>query len=69
MSCSSGRGDTKIWMAKANIKPRIRMTTLYLYAAINNYLVVEQQIKVKLWSDILRNMVTADRIFGQLQIL
>ncbi|HHY03847.1 MAG TPA: NAD(+) synthase [Thermoanaerobacterales bacterium] len=33
-------GDTKNMMAKANIKPRIRMTTLYYYAAINNYLVV-----------------------------
>lgn len=27
-------------MAIANIKPRLRMTTLYYYAAINNYLVV-----------------------------
>ncbi|MFW5988086.1 MAG: NAD(+) synthase [bacterium] len=27
-------------MALANIKPRLRMTTLYYYAAINNYLVI-----------------------------
>jgi len=27
-------------LARANIKPRLRMTTLYYYAAVNNYLVV-----------------------------
>jgi len=35
-------------MAKANIKPRLRMTTLYYYAAINNYLVVGSENKSEL---------------------
>jgi NAD+ synthase len=32
--------DTEDRMAKANLKPRLRMATLYYYAAINNLLVV-----------------------------
>jgi len=35
-------------MAKANIKPRLRMTILYYYAAINNYLVVGSENKSEL---------------------
>jgi NAD+ synthase len=35
-------------MAKANIKPRLRMTVLYYYAAINNYLVVGSENKTEL---------------------
>jgi NAD+ synthase len=35
-------------MAKANIKPRLRMTTLYYYAGINNYLVVGSENKSEL---------------------
>jgi NAD+ synthase len=35
-------------MAKANIKPRLRMTTLYYYAGINNYLVVGAENKSEL---------------------
>ncbi len=32
--------DNTLKMALANVKPRLRMTTLYYYAALNNYLVV-----------------------------
>ena len=32
--------DKNLKMALANAKPRLRMTTLYYYAALNNYLVV-----------------------------
>lgn len=32
--------DSTLKMALANVKPRLRMTTLYYYAALNNYLVV-----------------------------
>jgi len=35
-------------MAKANIKPRLRMTILYYYAGINNYLVVGSENKSEL---------------------
>ena len=35
-------------MAKANIKPRLRMTVLYYYAGINNYLVVGSENKSEL---------------------
>jgi len=35
-------------MAKANIKPRLRMTTLYYYAGIKNYLVVGSENKSEL---------------------
>jgi NAD+ synthase len=35
-----GRTNEKVNIAEANIKPRLRMTTLYYYAALNNYLVV-----------------------------
>jgi len=35
-------------MAKANIKPRLRMITLYYYAAINNYLVIGSENKSEL---------------------
>lgn len=36
------------YMAKANIKPRLRMIALYYYAAINNYLVVGSENKSEL---------------------
>lgn len=32
--------NSTLKMALANVKPRLRMTTLYYYAALNNYLVV-----------------------------
>lgn len=32
--------DSTLKMALANVKPRLRMTTLYYYAALNNYLVI-----------------------------
>ena len=41
-----GDGDDKI--AEANIKPRLRMTTLYYYANLNNYLVVGTDNKSEL---------------------
>ncbi len=37
-------------MAKANIKPRLRMTTLYYYAAQNNYLVIGTGNKSELFT-------------------
>jgi len=37
-------------MAKANIKPRLRMTTLYFYAAQNNYLVIGTGNKSELFT-------------------
>lgn len=41
--------ETDNKMAKANIKPRLRMTTLYYHAAINNYLVVGSENKSELF--------------------
>jgi NAD+ synthase len=42
--------DSTLKMALANVKPRLRMTTLYYYAALNNYLVVgtDNRIEMKL---------------------
>ena len=37
---SSNELDNALKMALANVKPRLRMTTLYYYATLNNYLVI-----------------------------
>jgi len=37
--------ETEDKLVKANIKPRLRMTTLYYYAGLNNYLVVGAENK------------------------
>lgn len=41
-------GDSKNRLAKANIKPRLRMTALYYQAALHNYLVVGSENKSEL---------------------
>lgn len=40
--------ETEDKLVKANIKPRLRMTTLYYYAGLNNYLVVGAENKSEL---------------------
>lgn len=41
-------GESENRMAKANVKPRLRMTTLYYFATLNNYLVVGSENKSEL---------------------
>lgn len=40
--------ETEDKLVKANIKPRLRMTTLYYYAGLNNYLVIGAENKSEL---------------------
>lgn len=43
-------GDCDNMIAKANVKPRLRMTTLYYHAALYNYLVVGSENKSELFT-------------------
>ena len=55
--------------ATINMKPRLRMTTLYGIAQSLSYLVIGTEIFVKLWWDIPPNGETIVQILIQLEIL